>query len=71
MSLPPELLIKITTHLDHDAATMNALVCTNRGVHNLLNNRDYYRDVTQHWSKSWSLTLAAQNAVKGLRNGSI
>ncbi|KAN0066674.1 Ankyrin repeat-containing domain protein [Elaphomyces granulatus] len=59
--LPTELLIDIATHLD--AATMNALACTNRNAYNLLNDSLYYRDLTQ--SESSSLTWAAENGVEG------
>ncbi|KAN0068628.1 Ankyrin repeat-containing domain protein [Elaphomyces granulatus] len=58
---PPELLLKIATHLD--AAGRNALVCTNRGVHNLLNEGLYYWDVTQPLSRS--LIWGAKNGVEG------
>jgi ankyrin repeat protein len=58
---PPELLLKIAIRLD--AVETNALACTNRGLHNLLNEGLYCRDVTQHPSKS--LIWAAENGVEG------
>ncbi|KAN0074316.1 Ankyrin repeat-containing domain protein [Elaphomyces granulatus] len=58
---PPELLLKIAIGLD--AVETNALACTNRGLHNLLNEGLYCRDVTQHPSKS--LIWAAENGVEG------
>ncbi|KAN0066675.1 Ankyrin repeat-containing domain protein [Elaphomyces granulatus] len=57
---PPELLLTIITHLD--AAGRNALACTNRGVHNLLNEVLYYWDVTQPLSRS--LIWGAKNGVE-------
>jgi ankyrin repeat protein len=59
--LPPELLLKIANYLDD--AEMNALACTNKYVHNLLNELLYRRDVIK--SPSRSLTLGARNGVKG------
>ena len=58
---PPELLLKIATHLD--AAGTNALACTNRGLHNLLNEGLYCWDVTQPLSRS--LIWGAENGVEG------
>ena len=58
---PPELLLEIATHLD--AAGTNALACTNRDVHNLLNEGLYRWDVTQPPSKS--LIWGAENGVEG------
>src|SRR6267378_8195098 len=59
--LPPELLLEIANHLDD--AGMNALACTNRDVHDLLNTPLYRRDVTK--SPSRSLTWGTGNEVKG------
>ncbi|KAN0074399.1 Ankyrin repeat-containing domain protein [Elaphomyces granulatus] len=58
---PPELLLKIATHLD--AAETNVLACTNRGLHNLLNDGLYCWDVTQ--TLSGSLIWGAENGVEG------
>ncbi|KAN0074395.1 Ankyrin repeat-containing domain protein [Elaphomyces granulatus] len=58
---PPELLLEIATRLD--AAGTNALACTNRGLHNLLNEGLYYWDVTQPESRS--LIWGATNGVEG------
>ena len=58
---PPELLLKIAAYLD--AAETNALACTNKSVHNLLNEGLYYWDITQPLSKS--LVWAAKNGVEG------
>jgi ankyrin repeat protein len=58
---PPELLLKIANNLD--AMETNALACTNRGVHNLLNEGLYCWDLTQPWSRS--LIWGAVNGVEG------
>jgi ankyrin repeat protein len=58
---PPELLLKIVTHLG--GAGRNALACTNRGVHNLLNEGLYYWDVTQPLSRS--LIWGTENGMEG------
>ncbi|KAN0074329.1 Ankyrin repeat-containing domain protein [Elaphomyces granulatus] len=60
---PPELLLKIATRLD--AVETNALACTNRGLHNLLNEGLYCWDVTQRLSNNKSLIWAAKNGVEG------
>ena len=61
---PPELLLEITTHLD--AAGTNALACTNRGLHNLLNEGLYFWDVTQPLSRSlmWGVEKGVEGTIQ-------
>jgi ankyrin repeat protein len=60
---PPELLLEIATHLD--TAGRNALACTNRGLHNLLNEGLYFWDLTQTQDLGRSLIWGVEKGVEG------
>jgi ankyrin repeat protein len=63
-NLPMEILLSITDYLDDSG--MSALARTNKGVHSLLNELLYRRDITHsNRFRSRSLTWAAEKGVVG------